>query len=83
MARINKNDFFEEENQTSIKEQKFAISRYYLGTLNEEKIIQINMYGSKYRKETKPPHNHKTQVIQINKDTAIFLINLFKKHFNL
>ena len=81
MARIDKDKFMEKN--IPLRKQKKAIATYCCGEASKEKVVQIDMYGTTERKEPNPPYKHKTQVLQVDKEIAIELIEIFRKHFEL
>ena len=83
MARIDIEYFSKERKGKNVGEQELAIAKYLFTNLNGTEYFQINMYGTPNRIEPNPPCEHASQVIQIDKRTAVYLVNLFKEHFNI
>lgn len=68
-----------EPEQKNFSLQEKTRATFSTNFLDGEKYFQINTYGSSTRVNTKAP----SQVIQINKKTAIELITLLKAVFNI
>ena len=67
-----------------IEKERYSIHDKVLTTfsafiVNGKKYIQFDMFGNSNRKNT----GKVSQILQIDKETAIFFTNLFKKEFNL
>ena len=85
MAIIIAKDFIEDNKETPKKNTE-AYSTYSVGNEGgngHERVFQINMYGSDKREDKYPSNKHKSQIIQINKETAIKLIVLLKNTFGI
>ena len=81
MARIDSTVFVEDDKKTRLIENTVAVSKYLTGKVKGKLYFQINMYGSLERDEPNPPKKHRTQVLQIDEETARVLIEKFEKCF--
>ena len=79
MAKICLDDFVVDEKQKRIINQEEAMSRFFIN--KKRRLLQINMYGTKNRIDTKPPKNHKSQVLLIDEPTAKKILDLFNECF--
>lgn len=75
MARINEFELAVKK----IRDQEAVKTTYSVATIDDETIFQINTYGRDTREVASTP----SQTIQFNKETAIELITLLKRTFEI
>ncbi|MHB8131959.1 MAG: hypothetical protein ACYDEX_23595 [Mobilitalea sp.] len=68
-----------ESEQKEFRIQEEVKATYSVNIINSEKFFQIDTYG----KSTRVNNNVPSQVIQINKKTAIQLISILKEEFSI
>lgn len=68
-----------EKVEKNIRKQEQAETTYSVSIVNDEKLFQINMYGS----STRQNKNSASQIVQFNKQLAEELINILKTEFNI
>lgn len=77
MARISKNRMVKGTRNCRIHE--VVDCEFDIFTSEGEKIVQISTFGT----DSRVAKGKVSQSIQIDKETAIFLINLFKQEFKI
>ena len=65
--------------EKNFRKQESAETTYSVGLIDNEPLFQINMYGSAHRQDV----GKASQVIQLDKKSAIELIDLLRKTFLL
>lgn len=68
-----------EKESKNIRRQEVAETTFSVGTIEDKRVFQLNMYGSSHRQDI----GKVSQVIQFDKNSAIKLIELFQETFGI